>query len=227
LDPVNEKKNDPTEVHKPAALSLPLRARRTPVKLSLLVGAIGLCAMGCASGPAGMPQTPGVPALRALQGGASPIRAGEARVLDRSISPLVPVHVAPDSGTIAVRFARPRAGALLHLDPQSLLPVSPEEPTPVEERANATRDPAHAVLNGNRFLVCWQQGDVESGYRLMAQAWDADGSPLGPAVAISPPDVDVVGSAQLVALDDDRALATFAAASGDRFELLAVSLQVR
>jgi hypothetical protein len=162
-----------------------------------------------------------------LQAAASRIRPGEARVLDRSISPLAPVHVAPDGSTIAVRFARPRTGALLHLDPQSLLPVSPEEPAPVEERTSAPRGPAHTVLNGSRFLVCWRQGDVESGYRLMAQAWDADGLPLGPAVAVSPPDVDVVGSAQLVALDEDRALATFAAASGDRFELLAVSLQVR
>jgi hypothetical protein len=194
------------------------------VKLSILFAAVGLCAMGCASGPAGVPQAPGVPEVLAET---SPIRADEARVLDGSISPLAPVHVAPDGGTIAVRFARPRAGALLHLDPQSLLPVSPEEPAPVEERTNAPRGPAHAILNGNRSVVCWRLGDVESGYRLMAQAWDADGSPLGPPVVLSPPDVDVIGYAQLVALDDDRALATFAAASGDRFELLAVSLQVR
>jgi hypothetical protein len=192
--------------------------------MTILVGAIGLCAMGCASGPTGVPQAPGV---TDLQGGRSPIRAGEARVLDGNISPLAPVHVAPDGGTVTVRFARPRAGALLHLDPQSLLPVSPEEPAPLEERASAARGPAHTVLKGDRFLVCWRRGDVESGYRLMAQAWNADGFPLGPAVLVSPPDVDVIGSAQLVATGEDRALATFAAASGDRFELLAVSLEMR
>jgi hypothetical protein len=194
------------------------------VKTTILVGAIGLYAMGCALPREGVRQFPGVPDR---EGSTSPLRAGDVRVLDESISPLAPVHIVPDEGgTITVRFAHPRAGALLHLDPQSLLPISPEEPAPAGGPSSAAPGAARAVLKGGRFLVCWRRGDVESGYRLMAQAWTADGSPLGPPVAVSPADVDVVGSAQLVALDEDRALATFAAATQDRFELLAVSLEV-
>jgi hypothetical protein len=184
--------------------------------------------MGCASTGVGTPRTPGVEVRQAGGGpsGRVGVRAGEAHVLDASISPLAPVVVAPDGATITVRFAHPREGALLHLDPQSLLPLSPAEAAPADPSA-PRQGPAHAVLKGGRFVVCWRRGDVESGYRLMAQAWTADGEPLGPSVVVSPEDVDVVGSAQMVALDDDRALATFAAASGDRFQLLAVSLEVQ
>jgi hypothetical protein len=65
-----------------------------------------------------------------------------------------------------------------------------------------------------------------SGYQLMAQAWTADGSPLGHAVVVSPADSDVLGAPKLVTIDGEHAVATFAATVGDRFELLAVPLDV-
>jgi len=63
-------------------------------------------------------------------------------------------------------------------------------------------------------------------YQLMAQAWTADGSALGHAVVVSPEDSDVLGAPKLVKIDAEHAVATFAATLGDRFELLAVPLEV-
>jgi hypothetical protein len=194
------------------------------VKTDLLYVTLAFCSMGCAS--TGWPGTD-APGVANKQPADTPlVRAGTARVLDPSINPLAPIHIAPGEGVIDVRFAHPREGAILHIDPVSLLPLSPATPAPLGSAAAPTRGPAHTALKGGRFLVCWKQGDALSGYRLMAQAWTLSGAPLGPAVAVSPADVDVIGSAQLVALDRDHALATFAAASGERFELMAVSLEV-
>jgi hypothetical protein len=194
------------------------------VKTKILFTAVAMCAMGCAStgmGPAG---APGAESLRADD--PPSVRAGSVRVLDPSIDPLVPIHVAPREGALTVRFGHPREGALLELDAGSLTPVSPVQSVPIEARGPSWAGPAHTVLGGGRILVCWKRGDPLTGYRLMAQAWSASGAPLGAPVAVSSDDVDVVGSAQVVPLDGNRAVATFSAASGDRFELLAVPLEV-
>jgi hypothetical protein len=60
----------------------------------------------------------------------------------------------------------------------------------------------------------------------MAQEWTAYGSRVGTAVPISPPDADVIAVPQLVSIDGRHAVAAFVATSGERFELLAVSLEV-
>jgi hypothetical protein len=194
------------------------------VKTNLLFVMFAVCATGCASTGLAAPHALGVANKQA--DAAPSVRPGDARVLDMSINPLAPIHLAPGDGTIDVRFARPRQGAMLKLDPLSLLPTSPATPVPIDAEAGPLRGPAHAPLKGGRVLLCWREGDALSGYRLQAQAWTPSGYPLGRAVTVSPVDVDVVGSAQLLALDGERAVATFVAASGGRFELMAVSLEV-
>jgi hypothetical protein len=165
---------------------------------------------------------PGV-AMRQAEG----IRAGAARVVGARVNPRVPVHLTAEGRSVAVRFAHPHAaGAIVRLEANSLAPVSPEEPAETEHPTAPATGPVRIALRHGRFVVCWRRGDIESGYRLMAQAWTAGGSPLGDPVVISPPEADVLGAPELVAVDGEHAVAAFAAISGERFDLLAVSLEV-
>jgi hypothetical protein len=194
------------------------------VKITILLGAIAVSSLGCAA--TGMPEPAAAGVESPQAGDSAPVRAGEVRVLDPSINPLAPIHLAPGEGDLTVRFGRPRDGAVLHLDPESLEPIVPAQPSPRPSGHAPSRGPSFVPLSKGRYLVCWKRGDALSGYRLMAQAWTTNGAPMGPAVAVSPADIDVVGAASLVAVGADRAVATFAASAGDRFELLAVPLEV-
>jgi hypothetical protein len=60
----------------------------------------------------------------------------------------------------------------------------------------------------------------------LAQAFKANGSPLGAPVVISPANVDIVGTPQVIATDGQRVVATFAATSENSTELFAVPLFV-
>ena len=154
-------------------------------------------------------------------------KAMEARVVDAHVNPMVPVRLSVEGGEIAVRFAHPRAGgALVRLDPASLARVSSESAVPAERPAMPSAEAVRAVFDDGRFIVCWKSGDGERGYRWMAQAWTGGGAAVGPAMPISPSAENVLGALQLTALDGDRAVATFAVMTGDRAELLAVSLDV-
>jgi hypothetical protein len=183
---------------------------------------------GCATSNGG---ASGAPGARDARGVAMPqaegVRAGEARVVGTRINPRVPVRVTAEGESLAVRFAHPRdGGALVHVNAESLAPTAPEERVEAEHPAAPATGAVRVVLHGGRFVVCWRRGDLASGYRLMAQAWTAGGSPLGQPVPISPPEADVFAAPQVVALDGERAVATFPAHTGERFELLAVSLEV-
>jgi hypothetical protein len=188
------------------------------------VGVVGIFGMmGCAT-----PNGVGVRDARGIAI-AQPrgVRSGEARIVDAHINPRVPVHVTAEHGAIVVRFAHPHAmGALVRLNPESLAPVSPEERVKAELPTRPSGGVVRVVLSDDRFIKCWRRGDVESGYRLMAQASTAEGSPLGPPAAISPPGTDVFATPVLVAIDSEHAVATFVAMSGKSFEILAVSLEV-
>jgi hypothetical protein len=164
------------------------------------------------------------------EGDASPatgVRAGQARVVDSHVNPTIPVRLTANGDVVEVRFAHSRAGgALAHLDRTSLAPVSPESFLPVERPAAHGAETARVALSDGRFIVCWKAGDFERGYRMMAQAWTGGGEPIGTPVPISPVDTDVLGAPELVSVDGDHAVAAFAAMTGDRAEVLAVSLQV-
>ena len=195
------------------------------MRSELIVGVVGMFGlMGCATsgGVAGALDARAV-AVAQAQG----VRAGEAQVVDMHINPRVPVHVTAENGALAVRFAHPgTVGALVHLDAETLMPVSVEERVDAEPPAAPATGPVRVVLGAGRFVACWRRGSMETGYQLMAQAWTADGSALGHAVVVSPEDSDVLGAPKLVKIDAEHAVATFAATLGDRFELLAVPLEV-
>ncbi len=161
------------------------------------------------------------------QGAQGCLRAGTPRVVDSQVNPLVPVRLTTEGGGLSVRFARARSGgAVAHLDGTSLASVGLESGQPAERAAAPSTEPARVVFHDGRFIVCWKSGDAERGYRVMAQAWNGGGDSLGAPVAISPVDSDVLGAPQVVAIDADHAIATFAAVDGSRTQLLAVSLQV-
>lgn len=197
---------------------------RTAPRFARIVGVAGIVGMiGCA--------TANEPGARDAQGIAMAqprgVRVGEARVLDAHVNPRVPVHVTAEKGALVVRFAHPHAvGALVRLNAESLSPVSPEEQVHAELPTAPSRGIARILLGNDRFIECWRRGDIEAGYRLMAQARTAGGSPLGPPAAVSPPGADVFSTPDLVAVDREHAVATFVAMSGNGFELLAVSLEV-
>jgi len=195
------------------------------MKAKLIVGAVAMFGlMGCATtgGAVGALDAPGV-AMAQAQG----VRAGEAQVVDMHVNPRVPVHVTAENGALAVRFAHPgTVGALVHLDAETLMPVSVEERVEAEPPAAPATGAVRVVLGAGRFVECWRRGSTETGYQLVAQAWTAEGSALGQAVVVSPADSDVLGAPKLVKIDGEHAVATFAATSGNGFELLAVPLEV-
>ncbi|HEX3771059.1 MAG TPA: hypothetical protein VHV30_09355 [Polyangiaceae bacterium] len=197
----------------------------------LLLAAAAAGAVGCATSGAAIDG--GVPGVAMAQGtrgmgdAAAGLRVGATQVIDGHVNPMVPVRLTVEGGEVAVRFGRPRErGALAHLNPTSLAPVSPETAAPAERAAMPSSGAVRAVLADGRFIECWKSGDAERGYRLMAQAWTGSGSPLGRPVAISSSDVDVLGAPQVAALEGERAVATYSVMDGDRAELVAVSLEV-
>ena len=195
------------------------------MKAKLILEVVAMCGlMGCAKtgGAVGALDAHGV-AMPQAQG----VRAGEAQVVGIHINPRVPVHVTAENGALVVRFAHPgMVGALVHLNAQTLMPVSVEERVEAESPAALATGPVRVVLSAGRFVECWRRGSLGSGYELMAQAWTADGSPLGHAVVVSPADSDVLGAPKLVTIDGEHAVATFTATLGARFELFAVPLEV-
>jgi hypothetical protein len=187
---------------------------------------------GCAtSGTAFDHGAAGVTMAQGTRGMSTPtgvgVQAGEVHVVDGHVNPMVPARLTVEGNAIALRFGRPRAeDAVVHLNGQSLSPVAPETAMPAGRPAMPASGAVRAVLADGSFIVCWKSGDAEQGYRLMAQAWTAGGSPVGSPAAVSPPEMDVLGAPQVTAIGGDRAIATFATSQGNRAELVAVPLQV-
>jgi hypothetical protein len=149
---------------------------------------------------------------------------GEARVVDARVNPLVPVQADADGNAVTLRFGKPgRAAAVASVDPASLEVVSVRAPREGEGAAPAGAK--RVTLEGGRFIVCWKRGDTERGYRALAQTYKPDGTPVGAPIVISPPDVDVMGVPQAATTDGRHVVATFAVASDDKFELMAVGLE--
>jgi hypothetical protein len=89
-----------------------------------------------------------------------------------------------------------------------------------------TGQASRVELEGARFVVCWTRGTIEGGRRALAQAFKANGTPLGAPVAISPANLDVVGPPQVIATAGQHVVARFAAASANSTEIFAVPLFV-
>jgi hypothetical protein len=199
--------------------------------LSLVVGMAG--ATGCASSgalSAGNDARNGLGVLGVAEAQApegSGVLRGTVRVLDTQVNPLVPVRLTAEGDEVAVRFAHSRrGGAVVHIDGQSLAPIGDEAPVAAERREAPSGRSVRVVFRDGRFIECWKAGDAERGYKVMAQAWTGGGDRIGSPVAISPADSDVLGVPQVVSVDGDHAVATFATVDGDKTQLLAVSLRV-
>jgi hypothetical protein len=191
------------------------------LKLGLVgVGILGL--VGCAS--TGGRVEPDFSGLARTD--APSIVVGEARVLDSKLNPLVPVRATAEDGSVMLRFSHPRhAGRVARLEPSTMEVLSIEAPSAGGEAPLPRQSVTRIALDDGRFIACWKHGDAESGYRAIAQAYRADGTPIGSPTVISPPDVDVVGVPQLVTTDGRHVLAAFAGAADNSFELLAVPLE--
>jgi hypothetical protein len=191
--------------------------------IGLFSAVVSLGAAGCATSSGGPARGPLGVTMAQGRGGA--VRAGAARVISSHVNPLAPIHATSDGRSIAVRFAHPRAaGALVSLDSESLLAVSPEQRAPPAAATAQNSQAVRIALHGGGFIACWKRGSAEWGYRLMSQSWTAEGSPLGDPVVVSP-DAEVIGTPQLVSVDGERVVAIFAVSSEGGFELLAVSLE--
>jgi hypothetical protein len=190
------------------------------IKLGLAVAAM-LGTFGCATSATGRGQ-PGF--AGAAADGMPSVRVGELRVIDPHVNPMVPVHIAAEGGEVGVTFGLEHSGAHERLDAVSLQAVS-WEPSAKEDRAAPSTGVTRVALDGNRFLLCWTEGTLESGHRAMAQMHRAsDGSALGAPIEISPPDADVFGAPQAVTTDGHHVVATFAASSEGSFRLVAVPI---
>jgi hypothetical protein len=100
---------------------------------------------------------------------------------------------------------------------------------PIEESAqkDGTLDGSRHVvpLSDGRSLVLWTEGSIYWGRRAFAQAFAADGAPRSARVALSSPQMDVFGVVGAVAVDGGRVVATFCAAEGNVFEMVAVPIE--
>ena len=155
------------------------------------------------------------------------MRISATTVVDTHLSPLVPVHLSPErGGAIAVTFARRgRTQATARLDPTTLQVLSAETSGPSEAPQSPASGATRVVLDGGRFIVCWTEQSADGGRQAMARLWAPDGHALGPAVAISPPDADVLGAPHAASADGRHAVVTFGSNSGGAFELRAVALE--
>jgi hypothetical protein len=190
------------------------------IKLGLMVAAT-LGALGCATSGTGRVQAG---FAGAGSDGMPSVRVGELRVIDPHMNPMVPVHLTSENNQVAVTFGLEHSGAHERLDVVSFRPIS-WEPVAREDPSAPSTGVTRVALNGNRFLLCWTEGTLESGHRAMVQMHRAsDGSSLGAPVEISPPDADVFGAPQAVTTDGHHVVATFAASSEGSFRLVAVPI---
>jgi hypothetical protein len=159
-------------------------------------------------------------------GAVSSVRVGETRVLESHVNPMVPVHLAAEGSHVAVRFAHAgRREAVAQLDPESLDLLSRQQTGRSEPPSPPPTGPTRVELDSGRFLVCWTEQSADGGRHALAQLWARDGSPVGPRLVISSPEADVFGSPRAASADGRHIVVTFTAASGDAFELRAVSLE--
>jgi hypothetical protein len=74
-------------------------------------------------------------------------------------------------------------------------------------------------------VECSTRGTIYTGHRAFVQAFNANGSARGGAVAISPADADVFGAPLAVSTDGHHIVATFTATRQGSFEVIAVPIE--
>jgi hypothetical protein len=193
---------------------------------TFVMGALLAMVAGC--GGAALRQEPR-PIRFAVAGpsDAPSVVVGSPRIVGERVNPLQPVHLTADGGAITVTYARRgREGRVVGIDPRSLELRGGSEYT---YAGMGDKRPSMHVqtvgLDTGGSLMCWTEGNLESGSRAIAQAFGADGSPVGAAVVISPEAWDVVGAPQVTTVDGRHVVAMFPAVTGDAVQLVAVSLE--
>jgi len=79
-------------------------------------------------------------------------------------------------------------------------------------------------LAAGRVLRCWSEGNLETGYRILAQVAESDGT-LGDPIALTSGEMDVVGSPHVEIVAGTTATLTFFVSRDDRFALVAASVE--
>jgi hypothetical protein len=116
----------------------------------------------------------------------------------------VVVHDLPAPGFVA----RAHAHVIAH---EFALPAGGLEGSP--------SDPDLADIGGERFLLSWTQGSVEKA-QLRAQPVAAWGEAIGPAMALSPPESSVMGTASAAFSRNGSGVVAYFASAGDAIELM-------
>ncbi len=98
---------------------------------------------------------------------------------------------------------------------------------PMRPLAGDTGDatPRHVGLANGGSLLLWTEGDVEWGRRAMAQSFGPDGAPRTSPFVLSSREMDVFGEPAGSTSDGHRVVATFRAAEGGAFEIVAVPVE--
>jgi hypothetical protein len=194
------------------------------MRITIGLGVIGLLgAAACASGP--LANRTQVDFAVASSAPNAFLHVGEASVVDARVNPLVPIDMAASGDDVAVAFGQRQSGVLAMLDPETAEAVSRAPSEPRLATGLASRGAQRVRLQGGRSLLCWTEGNMETGYRALAQEFEADGAARGEPIVISPPDADVMGAPRAASVDGRRVIATFAASVGGTFELIAVPLE--
>jgi hypothetical protein len=80
-------------------------------------------------------------------------------------------------------------------------------------------------LENGDYIVFRTTSTLEGGRQALAQTFREGGLPESAVTVISPPDVDVVGSPQVVSTDGKRLVVTFAAATDRSVKLYSVAVE--
>jgi hypothetical protein len=186
-----------------------------------------VCAIALAAlGAVGCARPDTTPAVFADSHAAPSVYAGDARVVANKIDPRAGVDVTSHGDELLVRFARARQGYVdSRIDALALTPRADDvEEGRLDHSKMEPRKPARVVLDDGHFVVVWTRGNPESSDEVVAQSFDANGTPRGAPVVVSPPEIDVMGSPHAVTTDGRHVVVTFAASNGQSFDALAVGV---
>jgi hypothetical protein len=87
-------------------------------------------------------------------------------------------------------------------------------------RSGGETNPALVPIAGERFLLTWVDGDIES-HQLHAQVVAGWGTPVGAAIDLSPGDASVIGRPSAAVSADGHGIVAFLASNGHGFDVLA------
>lgn len=94
---------------------------------------------------------------------------------------------------------------------------------PLSVAATGERSPKLVSLGEERFLLLWVEGDSQK-HQLRAQPVGGWGSAIGPAIDVSLPDMDVIGSPSAAVTPKGQGMVAFLASGEHGFDLVAAPI---